>query len=53
MEKGSYLYNGAYAKGSQAKHAALDWFSSMTAATNENSHWSYVLIFKFKFNFMN
>jgi hypothetical protein len=38
MEKGTYIANGAYNKASQAKHAALDWFSSVTATTNGNSN---------------
>ena len=30
MEKSQYVANGAYSKASQAKHAALDWITSMT-----------------------
>jgi len=44
-EKGSYIANGAYNKGgelatgayqsaSYAKHAALDWITSMSASSN-------------------
>jgi len=29
-EKGSYVAAGAYSKASMAKHAALDWITSMT-----------------------
>ena len=29
-EKGTYVASGAYTKASQAKHAALDWITSMT-----------------------
>ena len=33
-EKGAYVAQGAYNKASEAKHAALDWFESMTKAKN-------------------
>ena len=33
-EKGTYVANGAYTKASQAKHAALDWITSMTAQSS-------------------
>ena len=34
IEKGSYVASGAYSKASQAKHAALDWITAMTASSN-------------------
>lgn len=35
-EKGTYVANGAYTKASQAKHAALDWFATMTTNSQSN-----------------
>lgn len=37
QETAGRLATGAYAKASQAKHAALDWITSMTNATNQDT----------------
>lgn len=37
-EKGQYVATGAYIKASQAKHAALDWITSMTSSSIKENH---------------
>jgi len=36
QETAGRLATGAYNKASQAKHAALDWITSMTSSTNQD-----------------